>query len=96
MIILKPRLSEKSYAMSQKLHTYSFIVPVSCTRQQIKVAVEQQFKVSVDKVNIMNKPGKVKRSVRRRTQPITGRSAATKKAYVTLKRGDAIPLFEEA
>lgn len=96
MIDLKPRLSEKTYMLAQQHNTYVFDVPLSANRLTVAEAVAGQFKVSVEDVNIRRQPGKTKRSVRRRQQPIVGQESTTKRAYVKLKSGDKIPLFEEA
>jgi ribosomal protein L23 len=95
MIRLRPRLSEKSYASASKSQTYVFDVDSVYNSQQIAEAVAEQYKVSVVKVNSFNKKGKVKRSMRRRAQPVKGREKTIKHAYVTLKAGDKIPVFEE-
>lgn len=96
MVELKPRLSEKTYQLAQSQNTYVFDVPLEVNRQAIKSAVEQQFKVAVLSVNTRRQPGKVKRSVRRRVQATSGQENTRKRAYVKLKSGDKIPLFEEA
>ena len=90
---LKPRISEKSYALSQARNTYVFDVPVSANKMEIGKAVEAQFKVTVTEVNVMNVKGKVKRTVRKGGRPIMGKRANGRKAYVTLKDGDSIPVF---
>jgi large subunit ribosomal protein L23 len=54
----------------------------------VRAAVEQTFKVTVTRVNIMNRAGKPKRS--RRGLPIT--KSDSKRAIVTLKTGDKIEL----
>ena len=55
---------------------------------EIKRAVEKIFNVSVTKVNTLNRRGKKKRQ---RTLHY-GRTAAWKRAMVTLKAGDKIEL----
>jgi large subunit ribosomal protein L23 len=90
---LKPRLSEKSYALSQVLRTYVFEVPVGSSKQSIAAAVASQFKVTVTKVNVANSDGKVKRTVRKGGRPVMGQRARTRRAYVTLKEGDSLPVF---
>lgn len=95
MIMLRPRLSEKSYAAAQNQSTYVFDVPTTAGKQQIASAVAEQFKVGVVGVNTLNKLGKTKRSSRKRAQPLIGREKTTKRAYVTLKQGDKIPIFDE-
>ncbi|MBI3624006.1 50S ribosomal protein L23 [Candidatus Saccharibacteria bacterium] len=97
-MVLRPRLSEKAYGLSQSLNRYVFIVPLSSTKQAVAQAVTDQFGVSVVSVNIGNVKGKAKRSVRKGGRSVTGVRLNIKKAYVTLKSGDSIPIFaaEEA
>ena len=59
-IIIKPLLSEKSYA-GIKDKRYSFIVAKNANKTQIKFAVEEIFGVKVEKVNTANVRGKLKR-----------------------------------
>lgn len=90
---LKPRLSEKTYGLSQALNTYVFTVPAGANKHSIADAVAAQFKVTVTSVNVMNSIGKPKRSVRKGGRPIMGKRARTRRAYVTLKEGDSLPVF---
>ncbi|MCR5809484.1 MAG: 50S ribosomal protein L23 [Clostridiales bacterium] len=79
-IIIRPVLSEKSYDMIGA-KTYTFIVDKRANKTEVKQAVEAVFDgVEVEKVNIVNRIGKMKRQGR-----FEGRRASTKKAYVTLK-----------
>ena len=79
-IIIRPVLTEKSYDMIGS-KTYTFIVDKRANKTEVKQAVEAVFDgVEVDRVNIVNHLGKMKRQGR-----FEGRTAATKKAYVTLK-----------
>ena len=59
-IIIKPLLSEKSYA-GIKDKKYVFIVKKTANKTEIKLAVEAIFGVQVDKVNTANVRGKLKR-----------------------------------
>ena len=59
-IIIKPLLSEKSYA-GIKDKKYSFIVAKNANITQIKLAIEEIFDVKVEKVNTANVRGKLKR-----------------------------------
>ena len=86
-ILIKPIVTEKSTALMEE-RKYTFCVPLSATKIQIRQAVEQIFKVKVQAVNTMRYEGKMKRLGR--TQ---GRSD-WKKAVVTLKPGETIELFE--
>lgn len=79
-IIIRPVLTEKSYDMIGS-KTYTFIVDKKANKTEVRKAVEAVFPgVEVDKVNVVNKMGKIKRQGR-----FEGRRASTKKAYVTLK-----------
>jgi large subunit ribosomal protein L23 len=92
-MILRPRISEKSYGLSQLRNTYAFDVPTNANRTEVADAVAAQFEVTVLSVNILNSKGKVKRTIRRGGRPVMGKRADTKKAYVTLKAGDELPIF---
>lgn len=84
-IIIKPVLSEKSYdGIPSK--DYTFIVAKSATKTEIKSAVEKVFNVRVDRVNVVNYQGKIKRMGK--TQ---GRRSSYKKAYVKLS-ADSKPI----
>jgi len=91
-MILKPRVSEKSYAQSQE-NVYIFSVSASADKTSIARAVEAQFGVLVTTVNTSLSKGKSKRTIRKGGRPIAGRTNSYKKAYVTLKEGQSIPLF---
>lgn len=92
-LILKPRMSEKTYGLSQSHNVYVFTVPLNTSKQQIASSVEAQFSVAVTGVNTVLIKGKAKRTVRKGGRPIMGRQSNFKKAYVTLKEGDSIPVF---
>jgi large subunit ribosomal protein L23 len=98
MLNLKPRMSEKAYRQSTLNQTYIFVVPSSSNKIQIKAAVEAQFNVTVEAVNIVIQNGKKARSIRlgnRRARAIIGERKDIKKAYVRLKEGDSIKIFDE-
>jgi large subunit ribosomal protein L23 len=92
--LLKPRLSEKAYKISQESNVYVFMVNKSINRTSVAKAVEAQFEVKVTGVRITNLPSKPKRSTRAGGRKFSkGTQAGVKKAYVTLKKGDTIPIF---
>lgn len=98
MIDLKPRMSEKAYQQSVLNQTYVFVVPTAVNKMQVKEAVQEQYNVTVTDVNIIVQNGKAARSVRlgnRKARPIMGKRNDIKKAYVRLKDGDSIKIFEE-
>ncbi len=92
-MILKPRVSEKAYGLSQKGNTYVFQVPGDANKLTIAAAIAEQFKVTVVGVNITNLKGKTKRTVRKGGRSTTGSRSDIKKAYVSLKDGDSIAIF---
>ncbi len=92
-IALKPRMSEKTYALSQTENVFVFDVPTDINKVQVKEAVQAQFDVTVEDVRILIVKGKRKASVRKRSRGVMGKRADTKKAYVRLVQGDSIPVF---
>ncbi len=86
--LLSPRISEKA-AVSASGGTYVFNVPIEATKIEIRKAVESLYKVNVVAVRTVRNIGKVVRRGK-----ISGRRNRTKKAYVTLKRGQKIELYE--
>ena len=78
-IIIRPLLSEKSYAGIQD-KKYSFVVAKNSNKTQIKLAIEEIFGVKVEKVNTANVRGKLKRQGR-----YEGYTPDYKKAIVQLK-----------
>lgn len=93
-VILKPRMSEKAYGLSQKARTYVFDVPGNLNKHDVARAIEAQFDTKVQTVNITNIPGKAKRTVAAKgRKQYKGREADTKKAYVLLAEGQSLPIF---
>ncbi len=86
-VLIKPVVSEKSYALLDE-NKYTFIVAPSSNKTQIKQAVESVFEVKVTGVNTINRQGK-----RKRTRTGFGQRAGTKRAIVTLAEGDRIDIF---
>jgi large subunit ribosomal protein L23 len=98
MIDLKPQMSEKAYQQSVLNQTYVFVVPKSANKLQVKLAVQAKYSVTVEDVNIVIQNGKKARSIRlgdRKSRPIIGMRSDVKKAYVRVKDGDKIKIFEE-
>jgi large subunit ribosomal protein L23 len=92
-LIITPRVSEKAYGQAGSLNTYVFVVPLSANKIEVKKAVETQYEVNVTKVNIVLIDGKSKKSYTKRGRTIKGQRADIKKAYVTIKQGQTIPVF---
>ncbi|MEU6534970.1 50S ribosomal protein L23 [Streptomyces sp. NPDC047000] len=86
-VLLKPVVSEKSYALLDE-NKYTFIVDPNANKTQIKQAVQAVFSVKVTGVNTINRQGK-----RKRTKTGFGQRAGSKRAIVTLAEGDRIDIF---
>jgi len=89
-IIRTPVITEKAGDAKDLLNKITFSVDPRAHKLEIKKAVEDAFKVKVEKVNILNVKGKVKRLGRS-----TGKLADWKKAIVTLRKGDTIEVFDQ-
>jgi len=88
-VIIKPVLSEKSYANIPNKR-YSFIVRKDSNKVEIRKAVERIFGVKVKSVTTANYIGKFKRQGKSE-----GYTSDYKKATVTLtKESKAIEFFE--
>lgn len=96
-LILKPRVSEKAYGLSQApgVKTYVFEVPTNANKHAVARAVSSQYDVNVTSVRTSTVKGKVKQIYRKGRRPVAGVRSDIKKAYVTLKDGDSLPLFVE-
>jgi large subunit ribosomal protein L23 len=86
-VLLKPVISEKSYALLDE-NKYTFLVDPRANKTQIKQAVEAVFSVKVLGVNTINRQGK-----RKRTRTGFGKRKDTKRAIVTLAEGERIDIF---
>lgn len=87
-IIIKPVVTEKSMNLLAD-NKYTFIVDKRSNKTEIKNAIEDIFKVRVEKVYTLNVKGKPKRMGR-----FQGMTSDRKKAIVSLKSGQKIKLFE--
>ena len=88
-IIEKPVITERSTILKDKLNQYVFKVSPSASKYAIAEAIENLFKVEVEKVRTANFSGKLRRLAMGRPQ---GRRSEWKKAFVTLKKGQSINL----
>lgn len=90
-ILVQPLLTEKITGLREKNNTVGFVVHPEANRVQVKQAVESLLKVKVEKVNLMNVRGKMKRLGR-----FAGKRSDWKKAFVTLKEGEKLEMYESA
>ncbi len=88
-VIRRPLSTEKSTTASE-FNQYVFEVDVRSNKVQIREAVQHIFKVDVMKVRVVNMGPRFGRWGRKRVK----RSAAWKKAIVTVAPGQKIEVFE--
>lgn len=84
-VLVGPVVSEKATMAADKGNQVVFNVAKNADKREIKAAIEALFKVSVERVRVLNKKGKTKR-----TRYGIGRQNDTKKAYVRLAEGQDI------
>jgi large subunit ribosomal protein L23 len=91
-ILLKPIVTEKMTKQGDKFNRYGFVVDKNANKLQIRKAVEELYGVTVESVNTMRYGGKVKT---RNTKSgfLVGKTAASKKAVVTLAEGNKIDFY---
>jgi len=87
--VVRPLVTEKSSAAYQIKKEYTFQVHPDASKRDIRDALQRLFGVTVTSVRTMQM--RRHEVVRGRTR---GRTAAWKKAIVTLKDGDSIAVFE--
>ena len=90
-IILRPVITEKSTWLKEVNREICFEVASYANKIEIKEAIEQLFKVKVEKVHIIKKKGK-----KRRVGRSEGHTKDWKKAYVKLKAGEKMIEYFEA
>ena len=84
-VLLEPHISEKVSLLGDASNQYAFKVAKNATKAEIKTAVEELFKVSVERVSTLNVKGKIKRTARGNS-----RGKNWKKAYVRVAQGQEI------
>lgn len=93
-LLITPKTTEKAYGLAQK-NIYVFDVPMNANKQQIAEAVNAQYGVEPVTVKTLVQSGKSVRFSRGKNRyPGTTNRQDKKKAYVTLKDGDQIQVFE--
>ena len=89
-IIIKPVVSEKSYAAYDG-NVYTFLVAPDANKIEIRSAVEELLATKVASVRTINRKGKRKRN---RTSGVWSSRATRKRAIVTLAAGaESIDIF---
>jgi len=93
--LLEPRATEKSY-LEQTNRIYVFPVKRTMGKQEIAKMVEKEFNVTVTDVRTLIRNGKkTKYSKGKHAYPGITHRQDKKFAYVRLKQGDSIRVFDE-
>ena len=95
-IILRPILSEKGTLLSETQNKFIFQVEKHSNKLEIKKAVEEKFKVKINKVATLNIKGKNKNMTIRSNGHIlrtSGNRSSWKKAIITLEKGFSIDML---
>ena len=93
--MIEPRATEKSY-LEQTKRVYVFPVKKSMGKQEIAAMVEKEFNVTVTNVRTLIRNGKkTKYSKGKHAYPGITHRQDKKFAYVRLKEGDSIKVFDE-
>lgn len=85
-ILVRPRITEKASNMTAQ-GVYTFDIRKEATKKDVAKAVHALYKVMPIKVNVVNTPAK---RVQMRKKRGFGKTSASRKALVFLKKGDTI------
>lgn len=91
-ILQKPIVTEKMTSLSDSLNRFAFRVDRRANKIHIKKAVEEMYQVKVVSVNTMRYGGK-RKSRFTKAGVVQGKTAAYKKAVITLAQGDTIDFY---
>ncbi|MEZ4800933.1 MAG: 50S ribosomal protein L23 [Flavobacteriales bacterium] len=91
-ILIKPLVTEKMTAITEKQGKFGFIVDLNANKIEIKKAVEKAYGVTVTGVNTIRYDGKRKTRYTK-TGIVEGRTKSYKKAIVSLAAGDTIDFY---
>lgn len=86
-VIIRPIITEQSMGEMEE-NKYTFEVDRRANKTEVKQAVEELFDVKVQKVNILNVRGKLKRQGR-----YAGYTRKRRKAIVKIAEGQSIEIF---
>jgi len=88
IVTLKPVITEKSMNLAAR-GVYMFDINPTANKPLVAKAVKDQFKVDTTQVRISIIKGKVKKF-----KGVIGQRTNKKRAYVTLKKGQKISVFD--
>ncbi|HHZ81819.1 MAG TPA: 50S ribosomal protein L23 [Flavobacteriales bacterium] len=92
-ILIKPLITEKMSADTDKTNSYGFVVALGANKIEIKKAIEQEYNVSVTSVRTLRVDGKAKQRFTK-TGVVKGRTNSYKKALVSIAEGENIDFYD--
>lgn len=92
-VIYSGLMTEKASLVGQFANAYVFKVNPKASKLEVKKAIQDEYKVKVNKINIVNVKGKIKRSITQRGK--ISKKPNWKKAYVALQEGDRIEITQD-
>ncbi len=90
-ILKRPIITEKTLFLVNRTNAYTFEVVPTASKKQIAEAVAELFKVKVTGISTVMRGRSLRRTGKKRVTILVPR---TKKAVVTLAKGQTIPLFD--
>ena len=90
--MIKPVVTEKANAISEKGNRYTFKVSPEMSKSQIIALIEELYDVKVTGISTMNYDGKKKQRYTK-SGLLRGKVAAFKKAIVTIAEGQTIDFY---
>ena len=94
-MLVRPIATEKAYREQTK-RSYMFIVPAGASKQAVAKQIADQYKVTVLSVRIAIRKGKATKFSRgKHAYPGTTYRQDKRIAFITLKEGDKIKVFDE-
>ena len=90
-LIKRPMFTEKGASLKENENKVLVEVSAGANKIEIRKAIEELFKVKVEKVSTINTIGKLKKQGK-----FKGRRPNRKKAIITLKKGEKLDFIEGA
>jgi len=92
-ILIKPLITEKMSADTERSNSYGFVVALGANKIEIKKAIEQEYSVTVESVRTLRVDGKTKQRFTK-TGMVKGRTNSYKKALVSIAKGESIDFYD--
>jgi large subunit ribosomal protein L23 len=92
-ILIKPLITEKMSADTDRYNSYGFVVADGANKIEIKKSVESAYGVTVTSVRTLRVDGKTRQRFTK-TGVVRGRTNGYKKAIVSLAEGQTIDFYD--